>query len=122
MNGGKIGKILIQRDESQASKPAKLFYSKLPADIKDHHVLLLDPMLATGGSAVAAVSVMLDAGVPQDHITFVNLIAAPEGVRTLLGKFPHVQAVCGMVDESLNSHKYIVPGIGDFGDRYFGTD
>jgi len=121
VRGVKIGKILIQRDETQAHKPARLFYAKLPADIQNHHVLLLDPMLATGGSAVAAVKVLLEHGVRQNDITFVNLISCPEGLETLFKAFSDVIVVTGAIDERLNEHKYIVPGIGDFGDRYFGT-
>jgi len=102
-------------------QPARLFYAKLPADIQNHHVLLLDPMLATGGSAVAAVKVLLEHGVRQNDITFVNLISCPEGLETLFKAFSDVIVVTGAIDERLNEHKYIVPGIGDFGDRYFGT-
>merc|ERR1719230_999942 len=75
----KIGKILIQRDEATAMP--KLYYSKLPPNIKDMTVLLLDPMLATGGSAIAAAKVLVDAGVPPTRIVFINLVCCPEGVR-----------------------------------------
>eukprot|EP01116_Phalansterium_solitarium_P024146 TRINITY_DN8756_c0_g1_i2.p1 TRINITY_DN8756_c0_g1~~TRINITY_DN8756_c0_g1_i2.p1 ORF type:complete len:241 (+),score=63.77 TRINITY_DN8756_c0_g1_i2:402-1124(+) len=115
----RIGKILIQRDEATALP--KLFYRKLPEDIADRHVLLLDPMLATGGSVLKAIEVLLEHGVRQDRIIFVNLIAAPEGVQALLEKYPQVIIVTAEVDDHLDAKKYIIPGIGDFGDRYFGT-
>lgn len=116
----RIGKILIQRDK--VTKKPHLYYSALPADIATRHVLLLDPMLATGGTALAAVQVLLDKGVAEDHIIFINLITVPEGIRALHRRFPAVQLVTSAIDERLNEHAYMIPGIGDFGDRYFGTD
>ncbi|GAM21481.1 hypothetical protein SAMD00019534_046560 [Acytostelium subglobosum LB1] len=116
----KIGKILIQRDEETA-KP-KLLYSKLPSDIATRHVLLLDPMLATGGTVAQAVSVLLERGVKEENIIFINLLAAPEGIKFFQDLYPQVTIVTGEIDSNLNEKKYIVPGIGDFGDRYFGTE
>eukprot|EP00727_Mastigamoeba_balamuthi_P014413 m51a1_g9597 putative uracil phosphoribosyltransferase (255) ;mRNA; r:1040490-1041558 len=116
----KIGKILIQRDEETALP--KLIYMSVPDDIKDRVVLLLDPMLATGGSALKAVEVLRDLGVPEDRIILVTLLAAPEGVLAMYKKFPKLRLVTAEVDEFLNPKCYIIPGIGDFGDRYFGTE
>ena len=116
----RIGKILIQRDEKTAEP--HLLYSKLPPDIADRYCLLLDPMLATGGSVLCAIEVLLQAGVSADRIIFVNLIASPEGLANLQARFPQVRIVTGVIDEGLNEQKYIVPGLGDFGCRYFGTD
>jgi len=116
----RIGKILIQRNEATATP--ELFYIKLPKDIAKRYVLLLDPMLATGGSAIRAIQVLLDEGVQEDKIIFVNLIAAPEGINAVTKAFPQVQIVTSEIDEKLNDVKFILPGIGDFGDRYFGTD
>ncbi|KAI8370701.1 uracil phosphoribosyltransferase-domain-containing protein [Radiomyces spectabilis] len=116
----RIGKILIQRDEE--THLPKLFYAKLPNDIASRYCLLLDPMLATGGSAMKAVEVLLDNGVPEDHIIFLNLIAAPEGINAFVQRFPKIKIVAGEVDAGLDENKYIVPGCGDFGCRYFGTD
>ncbi|KAK3638964.1 Uracil phosphoribosyltransferase, synthesizes UMP from uracil [Elasticomyces elasticus] len=113
----RIGKILIQRDE-ETSMP-RLFYDKLPEDIKDRWVLLLDPMLATGGSALMAVDVLRSRGVPEEHICFLNLIASPEGAANFAQKFPKVRIVTAFVDEGLNEKNYIVPGLGDFGDRFY---
>lgn len=116
-----IGKILIQRDESTEDKVARLLYSKLPSGIRDCSVMLLDPMLATGGSALAALAVLLEAGVPESSVSLVCLVAAPEGVRRVRDAHPGVRVVVSMVDECLNDDKYILPGLGDFGDRLFGT-
>jgi uracil phosphoribosyltransferase len=118
--GVRIGKILIQRD--MVTKLPKLYYSKFPLDIADRHVLLLDPMLATGGTANAAIDVLIGAGVAEDHIVMVNLLSAPEGIKAVRERFPHVRMVTSSIEERLNENAYMLPGIGDFGDRYFGTD
>jgi len=118
----RIGKILIQRDESLPNKPAKFFYSKMPSSLNECSILLLDPMLATGNSSILAIKQMVEQyKIKEEDITYVNLISAPEGIHAIVKAFPGVKIVTGMVDEGLNSHKYIVPGVGDFGDRYFGT-
>ncbi|EGV64773.1 Uracil phosphoribosyltransferase, synthesizes UMP from uracil [Yamadazyma tenuis] len=114
----RIGKILIQRDEETALP--KLFYEKLPEDISERYVFLLDPMLATGGSAMMAVQVLLARGVQADRIFFLNLLAAPEGIQTFQNKYPEVKIITGGIDQKLNDDKFIVPGLGDFGDRYYG--
>ncbi|KAI1025358.1 hypothetical protein LB504_012643 [Fusarium proliferatum] len=93
----RIGKILIQRDEETAQP--KLFYDKLPEDIADRWVLLLDPMFATGGSATMAVQVLKARGVPEEHILFLNLIASPEGVKNFSAKFPRLRVVTAFIDE-----------------------
>jgi uracil phosphoribosyltransferase len=102
----RIGKILIQRDE-ETSQP-KLFYDKLPEDIAQRWVLLLDPMLATGGSALMAVDVLKGKGVPEEHIMFLNLIARPEGARRIAEKAPKVRVVTAFVDQGLNEKKYVL--------------
>lgn len=117
--GIRIAVILIQRDEETAI-PKKI-YKKYPLDIATRRVLLVDPMLATGGSACMAIQDLIDSGVLEDHIVFLNLIAAPEGINKLHKDFPKVHIVTSMIDECLNEQKYILPGVGDFGDRYFGT-
>ncbi|GHJ40704.1 uracil phosphoribosyltransferase [Streptomyces sp. TS71-3] len=116
----RIGKILIQRDK--VTKLPHLYYSALPADIVNRHVLLLDPMLATGGTALAAIEVLLETGVPEEHIVFVNLLSAPEGIKAVRERYPHVRMVTSSIEQRLNENAYMQPGIGDFGDRYFGTD
>lgn len=117
-----IGKILVQRDESTEDKGAKLFYSKLPDNITETTVMLLDPMLATGGSAMVCIDVLLQHGVQEENIVFVNAISAPEGIHALFAKFPKVKLITTMVDEYLNSARYIIPGIGDYGDRHYATE
>ena len=116
----RIGKILIQRDT--VTKLPRLYYAALPPDVAQRHVLLLDPMLATGGTARMAVQVLLDAGVAEERIIFVNLLTVPEGLRAVGRRYPKVKIVTSAIDEALNENAYMVPGIGDFGDRFFGTD
>ncbi len=113
----KIGHIGLYRDP-QTLKPVE-YYCKLPADIADREVLLVDPMLATGGSAAAAIKFLKDRGVKK--IKSVHIIAAPEGVQVLNLQHPDVDVYCAALDEKLNEHGYIVPGLGDAGDRIFGT-
>ncbi|KAG6017360.1 Uracil phosphoribosyltransferase, synthesizes UMP from uracil [Claviceps lovelessii] len=113
----RIGKILIQRDEDTAEP--KLFYDKLPEDIADRWVLLLDPMFATGGSAIMAVQVLIARGVPEDRILFLNIIASPEGVNKFARKFPRLKVVTAFIDQGLDEKNYIIPGLGDFGDRFY---
>lgn len=115
----KTAKILIQRDEATAEP--KLYYSKLPPNISSLHVVLCDPMLATGGSASTAIQVLKDAGVKEENILFINLVCCPEGLQLLAAKAPAVKIVTAALDEKLNDRFYIVPGLGDFGDRYYGT-
>lgn len=100
----RIGKILIQRDEETA-KP-KLFYAKLPEDIAKRWVLLLDPMLATGGSAIQAMKVLVEHGVEPEKILFLNLIASPEGLRNIWQAFPQVRVISGWVDAKLSESNY----------------
>jgi len=116
-----IGKILIQRKEDDPEKRPKLYYSKLPPDVAKRHVILVDPMLGTGGSSVMAISELVKAGVKEENITFLNVVSCPEGIAALTKAFPRVRLVTAAVDEKLNEHKYIVPGLGDFGDRYYST-
>lgn len=115
-----IGKILIQRDK--LTKQPRLFYHNIPANVADGHVLLLDPMLATGGTALAAIDVLLEQGVSEDRIVLVTFIAAPEGAALVGEKRPAVTIVTSALENHLNENAYMIPGIGDFGDRYFGTD
>jgi uracil phosphoribosyltransferase len=113
----RIGKMLIQRDEETA-EPA-FYMARLPSDIAGRHVLLLDPMLATGGSALCAIGKLVEAGVDEGKIVFVTVVAAPEGVRRVLGTYPRVCLCAAQVAEGLNGRSYIKRSVGDFGDRYF---
>ncbi|KIK10959.1 hypothetical protein PISMIDRAFT_123570, partial [Pisolithus microcarpus 441] len=81
------------------------------------YVLLLDPMLATGGSAIKAVEILKEQGVPEERIIFINLIAAPEGLRRFCSKFPALRVITGWIDKGLNDKAFIIPGLGDFGER-----
>lgn len=113
----KVGHIGLYRDP-QTLQPVK-YYCKLPSDINEREVIVLDPMLATGGSAVAAIQMLKESGAA--NIKFMCIIAAPEGLNTLTEAHPDVQVYCAALDEKLNDDKYIVPGLGDCGDRIFGT-
>lgn len=115
----KIGKILIQRNE-ETSLPI-LYYAKLPKDINNRFVLLLDPMLATGGSAKCAIGVLIENGVKEENVIFVNLIATINGIEAVKQSYPKVRIVTSEIDDGLNNANFIIPGIGDFGDRYFGN-
>ncbi len=113
----RVGHIGLYRDPS--TKKAVQYYFKVPSDIEQRDVLLLDPMLATGNSAAHAVKQLKDA--KARSIKFVSLLAAPEGIKRLHKEFSEIPIYTASVDECLNSHSYIVPGLGDAGDRLFGT-
>ena len=113
----KIGHIGLYRDP-ETLQPVE-YYCKLPSDAEQRLLLVLDPMLATGGSASAAISFLKQRGC--NHIKLVNLIAAPEGVKRIEEDHPDVNIYVAAIDEYLNDHGYIVPGLGDAGDRLFGT-
>ncbi len=113
----KIGHIGMYRDE-KTFEPVNYFF-KVPKGISKKEVLLLDPMLATGGSALDAIDLLKSKGVKK--IKFLCIIAAPEGIKRVEEKHPDVQIYCAHIDKKLNENKYIVPGLGDAGDRIFGT-
>ena len=113
----KIGHIGIYRNE-ETFEPVNYFF-KVPKDIERREVFLLDPMLATGGSAIDAVDLLKSKGVKK--IKFLCIIAAPEGIEAVEKKHPDVEIYCGSIDDHLNENKYIVPGLGDAGERIYGT-
>jgi len=115
--GARVGHIGLQRDELTAV--ASQYYSKLPARLDASFVLMIDPMLATGGSAVAALDLLAGAG--AQTVRIVCIVAAPEGVALVERHHPGVEIYTPVVDRALNDQKYIVPGLGDFGDRLYGT-
>ncbi|XP_074320469.1 uridine kinase-like protein 3 [Silene latifolia] len=117
--GIKIGKILIHREGDNGQQ---LIYEKLPQDIADRHVLLLDPILGTGNCAVQAISLLIKKGVPEGNIIFLSLISAPQGVHTVCKTFPRIKIVTSEIETGLNKDYRVIPGMGEFGDRYFGTD
>ena len=113
----RVGHIGLYRDP-QTLEPVE-YYCKLPNDIQERDIILLDPMLATGGSSVAAITFLKKRGCKS--IKLMNLIAAPEGIARVQTEHPDVDVFVAAVDEKLNEHGYIVPGLGDAGDRLFGT-
>ena len=113
----KVGHIGLYRNE-ETLEPVE-YYCKVPADCSERDVFVVDPMLATGGSSVAAIQMLKDRGVR--NIRFMCIIAAPEGVKRMQEAHPDVDIYVGAMDDHLNEHGYIVPGLGDAGDRIFGT-
>ena len=113
----KIGHIGMYRDEE--TFVPNVYFFKVPKDIEKRDVIILDPMLATGGSGLDAIELLKEKGVK--NIKFLCIIAAPEGIKRIEEKHPDVQIYCAHIDEKLNEHAYIVPGLGDAGDRIFGT-
>ncbi len=113
----KVGHVGLYRDP-QTLEPVE-YYCKLPTDVKERELIVVDPMLATGGSAKAAIGFIKERG--AENIKLVCLIAAPEGIEAVHNEHPDVDIYVAAVDEKLNDHAYIVPGLGDAGDRLFGT-
>ena len=113
----KVGHIGLYRDP-ETLQPVE-YYCKIPADCAERDVFVVDPMLATGGSAVAAIQMLKEKGCK--NIRFMCIIAAPEGIKAMQEAHPDVELFIGALDEKLNDHGYIVPGLGDAGDRIFGT-
>lgn len=114
----KIGHIGMYRDDENDHKPVEYFF-KVPNNIEEKEVIILDPMLATGGSAIDAIDSLKEKGVKK--IKFLCIIAAPVGLKKVTDKHPDVKIYCAHIDEKLNEDAYIVPGLGDAGDRIFGT-
>jgi uracil phosphoribosyltransferase len=113
----KVGHVGLYRDP-ETHQPVE-YYCKLPVDAQERTLIVVDPMLATGGSAVAAIQFLKDRGCKD--IKLMNLLAAPEGVKAVTDAHPDVEVYIAALDEKLNDHAYIVPGLGDAGDRLFGT-
>ena len=117
MPNAKVGHIGLYRDED-SYLPVEYYY-KVPEKIEDKIAMIVDPMLATGGSVLATIEKLKDDGV--QHIKFLCIVAAPEGIEVIESHHPDVQIYCAVVDKGLNANKYITPGLGDAGDRIFGT-
>jgi uracil phosphoribosyltransferase len=113
----RVGFIGLKREETTLR--AQFYHKSLPKNLSRFEVILIDPMLATGGSAVAALDLLAEQG--AKHIRLVNLVAAPEGIETVQKKYPRVPIFTAAVDRKLNERGFIVPGLGDAGDRLFGT-
>nr|QKY14881.1 uridine kinase (UK) [Polytomella parva] len=113
--GIKIGKILVHRHSSSG----EVVYEKLPADISDRHVLLLDPLISTGHTIVRAVQILKSRGVPEERILILSIICSPEAVSMICGGFPHARLVVAEIDNHVDDRHQLVPGCGNYGDRYF---
>ena len=113
----KVGHVGLYRDPE--TKQPEEYYCKMPTDIADRDIIVLDPMLATGGSASAAIQLLKNYGCR--HIKLMNILAAPAGVERITTDHPDVDVYCAAMDEKLNENCYILPGLGDAGDRIFGT-
>ena len=115
----RVGHVGLYRDE-ETMQPVEYFV-KMPSNLEDRQVYLVDPMLATGGSAIAAIDSVIERGAKAENIKFICLVAAPEGVKAMQDAHPDVEIFTAGLDEKLNEDAYIVPGLGDAGDRLFGT-
>lgn len=115
-----IGCIGLKRDEVTAIP--SLYYKNLPKIENNDDVIMLDPMIATGGSALCALKILIDHGIKEEKILFAAVIAAEEGLNRIKKEFPKVRIFIPLINKELNAKKFIVPGLGDFGDRYFGTE
>lgn len=115
----KVGMLGLKRDEETAI--ARGYYTSLPEITGEEEIFVLDPMLATGGSAVKAIEILIAAGAKEERITGVFVISAPEGISALKTHYPKVRCIIAQQDQYLTPHKYIFPGLGDFGDRFYGT-
>jgi uracil phosphoribosyltransferase len=116
----RVGFLGMKRDEETAE--ADMYYCNLPPVRPDEDVLILEPMIATGGSSCQAIEALIRHGVKEEQILFVSVIAATEGLAHLRNSHPKIRLLVGQEDAELNDVKFIVPGLGDFGDRFFGTD
>lgn len=116
----KVGFVGMKRDEITAE--AHNYYINLPHIEPEDTVIVLEPMLATGGSAAGTIEILKKSGVKEEKILGIHVIAAPEGIQFVRSQHPNVRIHAAQVDECLNTKKFIVPGLGDFGDRYFGTE
>jgi uracil phosphoribosyltransferase len=116
----RVGFVGLQRDEKTAI--ASLYYDKIPKINENSDVILLDPMIATGGSACDALKILVEKNIKEEKIIFAAVIAAEEGLKKVKTEFPKIKIIIPQVDKELNDKKFIVPGLGDFGDRYFGTE
>jgi len=119
-DGITFGKMLIQRNHHDPTNP-DIFFSKLSSNIHEKIVFLVDNMLGSGGSAIVAIDGLVQQKVPVSNIRFVNIIGCEEGIKRITDKYPEVIIYTCQIDPILNENKYLVPGLGDFGDRYYNT-
>ncbi len=114
-----VGFVGMRRDEKTFE--AHNYYKNIPQIGREDHVVILEPMIATGGSGMATLDILQEMGASPEKILYVSVIAAPEGLMLIRSKYPAVKMIVAQTDKTLNAAKFIVPGLGDFGDRYFGT-
>jgi uracil phosphoribosyltransferase len=123
MPGIPIAKILIQRDETKADKRPIYYYDKMPKSIAlKKRIFIVDPMIGTAGSVICTIKRLQELGVEEERITFINLISCPEGLDRLTSEYPKIKIFTAVLDPVINDSKYIAPGLGDFGDRYFNSN
>ena len=115
-----VGVVGLKRDEK--TSVAHWYYENLPPLTGTEQIIILDPMIATGGTGIEILKKLKEHGVSQDQILFVSIVCAPEGLEAIRSEFPDIAIITVSVDDHLNDKKFIVPGLGDFGDRYFGTE
>ena len=116
----KIGVVGLKRDEKTAQ--AHWYYENIPPIEKNTKIIILDPMIATGGTGIEVLKKLKEKGVKQEDILFASIVCSPEGIEIIKSQFPNITILTAAVDEKLNKDKFIIPGLGDFGDRYFGTE
>jgi len=116
----KIGVIGLKRDEKTAI--AHLYYENIPPSTSYDTVIILDPMISTGGTGIKTIEILLSKNILEEKIIFASIICSPEGIKAMTDKFPKIKILQAGIDEKLNKDKFIVPGLGDFGDRYYGTE
>ncbi|MFC1845530.1 uracil phosphoribosyltransferase [Candidatus Dependentiae bacterium] len=116
----RVGFVGLRRDEETAK--AHWYYENVPTPAADEYVIIIDPMLATGGTALEVLRKLKKYNVKENHIIFATVVCAPEGLEAVYKEFPNITIITVAVDDHLNAKKFIVPGLGDFGDRYFGTE
>ena len=117
-----IWNILIQRVEESEDKHPLFIYEKHPVVIEGKKIVLMDPMLASGGSCIKAIEIMLNHKIKEEDIMFINIISTPDGIEAVLNKFPKIKIITAKIDPILLQNKFISPGLGDFGDRFYGTN
>jgi uracil phosphoribosyltransferase len=115
-----VGVVGLRRDEKTAQ--AHWYYKNLPPFDASASVIILDPMIATGGTALEVLKYVCAQGARQENIIFSSIVSAPEGMKAIKREFGAITVICAGYDYGLNIHKFIIPGLGDFGDRYFGTE
>ena len=115
----RVGHVGLYRDE-ETMEPVEYFI-KMPNNLEDRHLYVVDPMLATGGSAIAAIDAVIERGAKAENVKFISIVAAPEGIEALQKAHPEVDMFIASLDEKLNDDAYIIPGLGDAGDRLYGT-